>query len=99
VARCSADSERHLNAPGFVSHYSLLRTCNLEDKALCVAKEIERQVTMAIRNCFKQRRARESAVFLKQHVRAYDMETSFIRIEFNAQPLFAGSIVHIQSNI
>ena len=54
---------------------------------------------MAIRNCLEQRLARESSVFLDQHVRAHDLETSFIRIEFDAQPLFARSIVYTQSNI
>src|SRR5207253_149068 len=36
---------------------------------------------------------------LDQRVHVHGAKTSFIRIELDAKPLFAGSIVHAQSNI
>src|ERR1700738_94318 len=54
---------------------------------------------MALRNCFEQRLASKFLVFLDQNVRAHGTKTSFVRIELDAESLFAGSIIQTESDI
>src|SRR5258705_8838709 len=82
-----------------IAHSFRLGAGGCETEPFRVSKKIERKVTMALRNCFEQRLAAEFLVFPDQNVGAHGAKTSFVRIEFDAEPLFAGSIIQTKSDI
>src|ERR1700694_6005778 len=82
-----------------VAHDSRLSARDCEIETLRIAKQIKRHITMTQRNRFEHRLAPQSFVLANQHVSAHGAETSFVWIEFDAEPLLTRGIVHTDADI